>query len=84
MNPPASGTRTPIADVDAYSEDQHGRGGRRLASQLVRQLADPRPLDLDPDELPSYRELTEELRSWAVVVRQCQDLSASILIGLPR
>lgn len=73
-----------LADLDAYYEDQHGSGGRRLASQLVRQLADPRPFDLDPDELPRYRELVASLRSWTLVVRRCQDLSASILAELTR
>lgn len=52
-----------LAGLDEYYADQHGAGGSRLASQLVRQLGDPAPYDLDVEELPRYRELVEDLRS---------------------
>lgn len=68
-----------LAGLDDYYADQHGAGGNRLASQLVRQLGDPAPYDLDVDELPRYRELVEDLRSWDRVRRRCQELGARVL-----
>lgn len=72
----AAGT---LAQIDEYYADQHGVGGQRLASQLVRQLGDPRPYDLDVDELPRYRELVADLRSWDAVRERCRQLAASLL-----
>jgi hypothetical protein len=68
-----------LAGLDAYYADQHEAGGHRLGSQLVRQLADPRPYDLDVEELPRYRQIIPELRSWDAVRDRCVDLAAQIL-----
>jgi hypothetical protein len=39
--------------------------------QLMRQLAMPRPFDLDTVNLPEYKRLVPEWRDWASVVEQC-------------
>lgn len=68
-----------LAELDDYYEDQHGAGGHRLASQLIRQLSDPRPYDLDEEELPRYRQLVPELHSWDAVRERCVELAAGLL-----
>jgi hypothetical protein len=73
-----------LARLDDWYEDQHGAGGCRLASQLVRQLADPQPYDLDRDELPRYRQLVAPLRSWDAVRERSADLAARVLEEVTR
>lgn len=68
-----------LAQIDDYYADQHGAGGRRLASQLVRQLGEPRPYDLDIDELPRYRQLAPPLASWEAVRDRCVELASALL-----
>jgi hypothetical protein len=53
--------------IDDYYADQHGEGDG-VASQLLRQLADPRPADRSViDQLPSYRRLRRRWTEWSAV-----------------
>ena len=44
-----------VITLDDYYADQIGRGGRRVATQVARQLAEPLPDDLSRVDLASYR-----------------------------
>jgi hypothetical protein len=53
--------------IDDYYADQRG-GGDGIASQLVRQLSDPKPADRDViDQLSSYRRLRRQWSDWGAV-----------------
>lgn len=65
--------------IDAYYEDQIGADGRRVATQLAKQLAEPAPYDLSRVDLLHYRKLDHRWRDWHTVVAACRDLAASIL-----
>ena len=47
----------PWSRLDRYYADQLGADGRRVATQVARQLAEPRPDDLGEVDLISYRRL---------------------------
>jgi len=65
--------------MDDYYEDQVGPGGRRVATQLARQLADPAPYDLSEVDLAHYRELEGRWRDWENVVDAARRLAAEVL-----
>lgn len=73
----------PAVDValglDDYYEDQRGPGGRRVATQLARQLAEPRPYDLSEVDLAHYRRLEYRWRDWTAVVDACRRLAVGML-----
>lgn len=56
-----------LARIDDYYADQYGEGDG-VASQLVRQLSDPRPADPSViDQLSSYRRLRRRWSDWDAV-----------------
>jgi hypothetical protein len=65
--------------MDDYYEDQIGPGGRRIATQLAKQLADPAPYDLSDVDLAHYRRLEGRWRDWENVVSAAQGLAAEVL-----
>ena len=66
-----------LAHIDEYYADQHGEGDG-VASQVVRQLADPRPADRQTTlELARYRQLDPRWHDWADVVRACRALAVA-------
>jgi hypothetical protein len=68
-----------LARIDDYYADQHA-GGRGVAAQLVRQLADPRPKDSSVTrQLDSYRNLASRWRDWDEVRSVCGQLAAEML-----
>ena len=70
-----------LAGIDDYYADQHG-GGRGIAAQLVRQLADPRPADSSvTGQLSSYRGLDDRWADWDAVRSACRDIAARMLEG---
>ena len=71
-----------VLGLDEYYEDQQGAGGRRIATQLARQLAEPAPYDLSDVDLRTYRRLDERWREWGAVVAACASLAAGMLTGL--
>lgn len=73
-----------LAALDDYYEDQHGPGGKRVVTQLAKQLAEPRPYDLDDVDLSRYRRIVPGWRSWDAVEGACRDLAAGLLEHLAR
>ena len=68
-----------LAGIDDYYADQHG-GGRGVAAQLVRQLADPRPKDSSVTrQLDAYRNLASRWTDWGEVRSVCRQLAAEML-----
>lgn len=65
--------------LDDYYEDQRGPGGRRVATQLAKQLAEPRPYDLSEVDLPRYRRLERRWQTWGAVVDACRRLAVGML-----
>jgi hypothetical protein len=65
-----------LSRIDDYYADQHG-GGDGVASQLLRQLADPRPADRSViDQLPSYRRLRRRWTEWSAVTGVLGEVAA--------
>lgn len=72
----AAGT---LAKIDDYYADQHGEGDG-VASQLVRQLADPQPADRSViDQLSSYRRLHRRWSDWGAVTEVLGDVAARMV-----
>lgn len=68
-----------LAEVDAYYEDQH-HGGQGVASQLTRQLMEPKPKDERVTrELHQYKQLESRWQNWRTVVAQCQALARAVV-----
>lgn len=65
--------------LDEYYEDQRGPGGMRIATQLAKQLADPRPYDLSEVDLAHYRRLEPRLREWGAVRGDARHLATAML-----
>jgi len=73
-----------LLGLDDYYEDQRGPEGRRVTTQLVKQLAEPLPYDLDEVDLAHYRRLAPQWQQWAGVEQACRALAASVLDELSR
>lgn len=71
-----------VLELDDYYEDQVGAGGRRVATQLARQLAEPAPYDLSEVDLSAYRRLEPRWREWNAVRDACGGLAAAMLTAL--
>jgi hypothetical protein len=68
-----------LARIDDYYTDQHG-GGRGVAAQLTRQLADPRPKDSSVTrQLDAYRNLASRWTDWGEVRSVCMQLAAEMV-----
>lgn len=70
--------------LDEYYQDQVGPGGRRIATQLARQLAEPSPYDLSDVDLAHYRRLEARWRDWGGVAHACQALAVAMLEQVAR
>lgn len=68
-----------LVGLDEYYADQIGPGGRRVATQLARQLADPTPYDRSDVDLAHYRKLEPRWRDWDAVVGATRELAAEVL-----
>jgi diaminopimelate decarboxylase len=65
--------------IDDYYADQHGEGDG-VASQLLRQLADPEPADSAvTDQLSSYRRLSKRWSDWSAVAEILGEVATSML-----
>lgn len=70
-----------LSHIDDYYADQRGTGDG-VASQLARQLADPRPRDLSTTrELHRYKNLAPRWHDWRAVVRVCRELADAMVTG---
>lgn len=67
-----------LVGLDGYYADQRGPGGRRVSTQVAKQLAEPVPFDLRDVDLASYRRLTPRWQSWTAVA----DASRSLGLGM--
>lgn len=62
-----------LAPMDQLYPQQGDPGAVR--QQLMRQLASPKPFDLDAVELAEYKGLVPEWRDWATTVAQCRHVA---------
>ena len=68
-----------LAGIDDYYDASAG-DGTAVASQLVRQLGEPRPKDRRTvGQLTAYKNLAARWQSWQSVVAQCQALADAML-----
>lgn len=68
-----------LADIDAYYSDLY-EGEGRVATQLVRQLADPHPRDHEATkELHHYKQLDAKWHDWATVAETTRQIALGIL-----
>jgi hypothetical protein len=68
--------------IDDFYADQHDGEGRGVASQVVRQLADPRPADTATiKDLARYKGLDPRWHRWSDVVATCRRLAATMTKG---
>mgnify|MGYP006290879133 CR=1 FL=1 len=68
-----------VAAMDDYYDDQVSSEGRRVATQVAKQLAEPRPFDLSSVDLREYRRLAPRWQSWDAVSDQCRRVAARVL-----
>lgn len=68
-----------VLEMDDYYADQIGAGGRRVATQVAKQLAQPRPYDLSEVDLPSYRKLDRRWQDWGAVSDLCRRVAVKVL-----
>lgn len=70
-----------LGGIDEYYADQAGEGDG-VASQLVRQLSDPKPADASViDQLDSYRRLRKRWSEWDEVTGVLGDVAAGMVSG---
>jgi Nucleotidyl transferase AbiEii toxin, Type IV TA system len=68
-----------LARIDDYYADQHGEGDG-VASQLVRQLSDPKPADSTvTDQLSAYRRLSKRWSDWSAVAETLGEVATGML-----
>ncbi|HXV04599.1 MAG TPA: hypothetical protein VFP23_01690 [Solirubrobacterales bacterium] len=68
-----------LARIDRYYADQHGEDDG-VASQLVRQLSDPRPADRSAiGELAAYRRLRKRWSDWSAVSEVLGEVAARMI-----
>jgi len=68
-----------VGAMDDYYEDQVGPGSRRVATQVAKQLADPRPFDMSGIDLSAYRKLDNRWQDWAAVADVCRRVAVRVL-----
>ncbi len=68
-----------LADLDAYYADQRVSGDG-VASQVARQLAEPRPADARTTrELPRYKRLDPRWHDWKAVLAVCAAVAEAMV-----
>jgi hypothetical protein len=68
-----------LARIDDYYADQH-EAGDGVASQLVRQLSEPRPADPSvTEQLSSYRRLRKRWSDWGTVIEILGEVAARMV-----
>lgn len=71
-----------VASLDQYYSDQIGTGGRRVATQVAKQLAEPLPGDLAEVDLRFYRKLDPRWQNWEAVAAACSRVAVRVLESL--
>jgi hypothetical protein len=72
-------TPSTVIEMDDYYVDQRGSGGRRVATQVAKQLAEPAPYDLSEIDLRHYRGLLPRWQDWAEVLTVCRQVAVAAL-----
>ncbi len=68
-----------LGRIDSYYADQRGPGLEGVATQLARQLADPRPADSRTTrQLSQYKDLDVRWTDWKNVTDVCRSLAAEM------
>lgn len=68
-----------LAHIDFYYSDQRGPEAEGIATQLARQLADPRPADQRTiRQLGSYKDLDPRWAAWDTVTGVCRSLAVEM------
>lgn len=70
-----------VIEMDDYYADQRGPGGRRIATQLAKQLSEPAPYDLSEIDLRHYRGLLTRWQDWSELVAVCRQVAVAVLAG---
>jgi hypothetical protein len=73
-----SGPRV-LVDLDTWYADQIGTDGERVATQLAKQLAEPKPYDLSDIDLGRYRRLDKRWHDWSTVAETCRVRAGEML-----
>ena len=69
-----------LGHIDAYYSDQRGAGPKGVATQLARQLADPRPADArTTEQLDQYKGLDERWTAWGNVTEVCRSVALEMM-----
>ena len=68
-----------VITLDDYYADQLGSDGRRVATQVAKQLAEPRPDDLSSVDLATYRKLDRRWQNWQTVADACRKVAVRVL-----
>jgi len=68
-----------VLGMDDYYADQIGPGGLRVATQVAKQLAEPRPDDLGDVDLALYRRLDRRWHDWGSVADACRRVAVQVL-----
>lgn len=69
-----------LRHIDAYYADQRGRDSEGVATQLARQLADPKPSDARTiRQLRHYKDLDPRWTDWKNVVSICRRLAVEMV-----
>ncbi len=68
-----------VLSMDDYYADQRGVGGLRIATQVAKQLAEPRPDDLAEVDLRFYRRLERRWQDWGAVADACKRTAMRVL-----
>jgi hypothetical protein len=70
-----------LADIDRYYAD-HTKDGVPVATQVARQLGDPRPADTRTlSQLPRYKALEPGWHDWERVVATCREIAGLMVSG---
>ena len=69
-----------LSHIDSYYSDQRGPGPEGVATQLARQLADPRPADARTvEQLGRYKGLDSRWTDWGNVVDVCRRVAVEMV-----
>jgi hypothetical protein len=69
-----------LGHIDAYYSDQRGPGPEGVATQLARQLADPRPADTRTiQQLGRYKGLDARWTDWRNVTEVCRSVAVEMV-----
>jgi hypothetical protein len=69
-----------LSHIDIYYSDQRGSGPEGVATQLARQLADPRPADARTvEQLGRYKGLDPRWTDWGNVVDVCRRVAVEMV-----